>query len=126
MGKQPITIPKEELERQREFSEQIRRHYLETLGRQPLACVDTYGCQQNEADSQLLRGMMIDMGFGFTEEPDQADLALFNTCAVREHAEQRVFGNIGALTHAKRRRPDMIVAMCGCMAQQERIKEKVK
>ena len=53
MGKQPITIPKEELERQREFSEQIRRHYLETLGRQPLACVDTYGCQQNEADSRI-------------------------------------------------------------------------
>ncbi len=126
MGKGAIEISKEELLRQQQFSEKIRQHYLETMGRQPLACVDTYGCQQNEADSQLLRGMMVDMGFGFTDQPDQADLVLFNTCAVREHAEQRVFGNIGALVHAKRRRPGMIVAMCGCMAQQERIKEKVK
>lgn len=122
----PVTITEEELLRQQEFSDKIRQYYMAALGRQPLALTDTYGCQQNEADTELLRGMMVDMGFGFTDDQEEADLILMNTCAVREHAEQRVFGNVGALTHVKRRHPGLVVAVCGCMAQQEHIRDKVK
>lgn len=120
------TITQEELLQQQEYCAKIRQYYLEKSEKQPLACTDTYGCQQNEADTELLRGMFTDMGFAFTNDPEQADVVIFNTCAVREHAEQRVFGNVGALTHVKRRNPNLVVAICGCMAQQERIKEKVK
>ena len=120
------TITQEELLQQQEYSSQIHQYYMAKLGRQPLALTDTYGCQQNEADTEILRGMLVDMGFGFTQEEEQADLILFNTCAVREHAEQRVFGNVGALVHVKRRHPHLVVALCGCMTQQEHVKEKVK
>ena len=126
MGKTPVTVSQEELLRQQEYSQRIHQYYQEKLGRAPVACTDTYGCQQNESDSEILRGMMAQMGFTFTHEPEEADLVLFNTCAVREHAEMRVYGNVGALVHQKRRNPDLIVAVCGCMAQQERVAEKIK
>ncbi len=70
--------------------------------------------------------MLAQMGFGFTESPDEADLILFNTCAVREHASDRVFGNVGALKHIKRRRPDVLIAVCGCMVQQEHVAQKFR
>lgn len=92
----------------------------------PLAHVRTFGCQQNVSDSERIKGMLAQMGFGFTEEPEQADLILFNTCAVREHAEDRVFGNVGALKGIKRRRPDVLIALCGCMVQQEHIAQRIK
>ncbi|MBQ5913730.1 MAG: hypothetical protein IIW90_01445, partial [Alistipes sp.] len=76
------------------------------LPRQPLGCVVTFGCQQNEADSELIRGMMIDMGFALTEDETKADLLVFNTCAIREHAEMRVFGNVGQTSHYKKDNPD--------------------
>ena len=69
---------------------------------QPLAFVDTYGCQQNEADSERIRGYLREMGFGFTADEEQARVIVINTCAIREHAEQRVLGNLGALVHVKR------------------------
>ncbi|MBU5435237.1 tRNA (N6-isopentenyl adenosine(37)-C2)-methylthiotransferase MiaB [Pseudoflavonifractor sp. MSJ-37] len=92
----------------------------------PLAMVDTYGCQQNEADSERLRGYLSEMGYGFTDDEHEADLVLVNTCAIREHAEQRVLGNVGALTHTKRANPNQIVCLCGCMAQEEHVAKKVK
>lgn len=92
----------------------------------PLAMVVTYGCQQNVSDSERLKGMLRDMGFAFTEEADEADLMLFNTCAVREHAEDRVFGNVGALKHYKRRKPGLIIGLCGCMVQQSAVAERFK
>ena len=61
--------------------------------------METYGCQQNEADSEQIRGMLEHCGYGSTDGPEGADLVIFNTCAIREHAEQRVFGNVGALVH---------------------------
>ena len=91
-----------------------------------LAMVDTYGCQQNEADSEKLRGYLAEMGYGFTEDEFSADIIVINTCAVREHAEMRVFGNVGALNHTKKARPDQIIAVCGCMVQQEHIAKKLK
>ena len=63
----------------------------------PLAYVHSYGCQQNVNDGERIKGVLVDIGYGLCDKPEDADLILFNTCAVREHAEQRVFGNVGAL-----------------------------
>ena len=95
-------------------------------GRRPLAMVDTSGCQQNEADSEKLRGYLAMMGYGFTQDEFQADVIVVNTCAVREHAEMRVLGNVGALNHSKKARPGQIIAVCGCMVQQEHMAQKLK
>ena len=92
----------------------------------PLAFVDTYGCQQNEADSERIRGYLEQMGFGFTGDEERARIIVINTCAIREHAEQRVFGNVGALVHVKRRRPDTLICLCGCMAQQPHVVKKIR
>ena len=92
----------------------------------PLAFVDTYGCQQNEADSERIRGYLEKMGFGFTDREEEARIIVINTCAIREHAEQRVFGNVGALVHVKRRHPDAIICLCGCMAQQPHAAKKLR
>ncbi|MBR5115090.1 MAG: tRNA (N6-isopentenyl adenosine(37)-C2)-methylthiotransferase MiaB [Oscillospiraceae bacterium] len=95
-------------------------------GRRPLALVDTYGCQQNEADSERIRGMLRLMGYEFTEDEYAADLIVVNTCAVREHAEQRVLGNVGALNHTKKAKPEQKIVLCGCMVQQKHMAERVK
>ena len=92
----------------------------------PLALVDTYGCQQNEADSEKLRGFLAEMGCAFTEDEFAADIIVVNTCAVREHAEMRVLGNVGALNHTKKAKPSQIIALCGCMVQQPHMAQKVK
>lgn len=90
------------------------------------ALVETYGCQQNVSDSQKIAGMLCEMGFSMTQSREDADIIIFNTCAVREHAELRVFGNIGALAPLKRKRPGLMIGVCGCMAQQEHIAQKIK
>ena len=92
----------------------------------PKAMVDTYGCQQNEADSQILRGFLAEMGYDFTAAEDQADVVVINTCAVREHAETRVLGNVGALTHTKRKNPNQIICLCGCAMQEPHMAEKIR
>ena len=120
-------VTPEELAVQRGYMDRVREHYERRLShRSPLACVRTFGCQQNVSDSEHIKGMLADMGFGFTEQPDDADFILFNTCAVREHAEDRVFGNIGALKALKRRRPDVLIGVCGCMAQQDHVAKKLR
>ena len=92
----------------------------------PLAYVETYGCQQNEADSERIRGLLTESGYAITDTPEGADVVVMNTCAIREHAEQRVFGNLGALTHTKRRHPGQKIFLCGCMAGQEQVVERIK
>lgn len=92
----------------------------------PLAFVRTFGCQQNVSDSERLSGMLAKMGFGFTDTPDNANLILFNTCAVREHAQDRVFGNVGRLKAIKEQRPDTLIVLCGCMMQQQHVAEKIR
>jgi len=120
-------ITPEELQEQIPYRDKVRLHYTESKpDAPPLACIRTFGCQQNVADSEHIKGMLFEMGFGFTDEPEMADLILFNTCAVREHACDRVFGNVGALKHIKRRRPDVIIAVCGCMVQQPHVAAKLK
>lgn len=91
-----------------------------------LAFVDTYGCQQNEADSEHLRGWLSEMGFEFTRDEFEADVIVINTCAVREHAEMRVLGNVGALSHTKKAKPGQIIAVCGCMVQQKHMADKLR
>ncbi|MBO4693947.1 MAG: tRNA (N6-isopentenyl adenosine(37)-C2)-methylthiotransferase MiaB [Clostridia bacterium] len=86
----------------------------------PKACVTTYGCQQNVSDSQHLKGLLLSMGYELTDDPDGADFILFNTCAVREHAEDRVWGNVGAMKKYKAKNPNAVLAVCGCMVQQEK------
>ncbi len=95
-------------------------------GRQRLAHTETYGCQQNVNDTERIRGMLKSAGFGFTDKAEDADIVIYNTCAVRENAEQRVFGRLGILKHIKEQKPDMLIAVCGCMVQQEHITKKIK
>lgn len=109
-----VSIPQNAILHQLDLCQVIQSR----LPEHPLAFVETYGCQQNEADSERLRGYLHAMGFSFVQKADDADLVLLNTCAIREHAEQRVFGNVGALSHTKRRRPGQKIVVCGCMAQQ--------
>ena len=95
-------------------------------GCQPTAFTHHYGCQQNVSDGEKLDGMLLEMGYAFCESAENADLVLFNTCAVRENAEDRIFGNVGALKHAKRQNPGMVIGLCGCMVQQGHMAEKFR
>ena len=92
----------------------------------PKACVVTFGCQQNVSDSERLKGMLIKCGYDITEDMSDAQFIIFNTCAVREHAEDRVYGNIGTTKALKKENPDIIVAVCGCMAQRQSVADKIK
>ena len=118
-------IPAEDIQRQKEYCAELRALNAR-LPAPPKAWVDTYGCQQNEADSELLRGMLADMGYQISGSEEGADVIVINTCAIREHAEQRVFGNVGALVHGKRRNPGQIIALCGCMAQEPHVAERLR
>ena len=118
-----VQIPAAQLERQRDFEAKIK----EMHSHRPLrAMVDTFGCQQNVADSQHIMGMLEAMGCTFTDEAAQADVVVLNTCAIRDHAEKRVYGNLGALTHTKKANPAQVICLCGCMAQRPEVAEKVR
>ncbi len=88
-------------------------------GTRPRAFVLTFGCQQNEADSEILRGMSVEMGYAITDTPDDADLILVNTCAIREHAELKALSIIGQYKHLKAKKPELLIGVCGCMVTQE-------
>ncbi len=119
-------ISETELTRQREYTEQVREILgAKYYGTTPKAFVHTYGCQGNVADSERIIGQLLEMGYTLTEDASEADLILYNTCAVREHAEDRVFGNVGAIKRYKKAKPDLIIALCGCMMQQAHIREKI-
>ena len=119
----PVTVSDEQLQSQFTYIDAIASM---NNGKQLRAYTHTFGCQQNEADTEHIRGMLREMGYTMTEDANEADFILFNTCAVREHAEDRAFGNIGSLSHLKKRRPEVVIALCGCMAQQEKNVEKIK
>ena len=121
-----ISVSDEELQRQREFAalvSDIVKHRFESA---PKAFVHTYGCQGNVADGERLKGMLEQMGYVMTDALEEADLVLYNTCAIREHAEDRVFGNVGALKNIKAEKKDMKILLCGCMMQQERVAKKIR
>ena len=100
--------------------------YAAEYGHTRRALTETYGCQQNENDTERIRGMLRDAGFEFTDDMKNADVVIYNTCAVRENAEQKVFGRLGLLKPVKERRRNMVIGVCGCMVQQEHITEKIK
>ena len=118
-------ITKEQLDAQLAFCDKIKS-YWHARGTTPCAYVETYGCQQNEADSERIRGILIESGYAITDKAEGADVVVMNTCAIREHAEQRVFGNLGALTHTKRRHSGQKIFLCGCMAGQETVVKRIK
>ena len=93
-------------------------------GEVPMAYVRTYGCQQNVADGEKIKGMLAQMGFSFCDSPEEADFILFTPCAVREHAEDRLFGNVGAQHNLQRRHPGIIIAVCGCMTEQQSVMDR--
>ena len=125
MNRTTPVIPAEDIQRQKEYCAQLRQ-LNDQKPAPPRAYVDTYGCQQNEADSELIRGMLCEMGYDITDTDQGADVIVINTCAIREHAEQRVFGNVGALVHGKRRNPSQIICLCGCMAQEPHVADRIR
>ncbi len=125
MERTTTVISQADIDRQLDFCHQTAAITAQ-LPTPPLAFVDTYGCQQNEADSERIRGYLAQMGFGFTSDEEQARVIVINTCAIREHAEQRVFGNLGALVHTKRRHPEQIICLCGCMAQEPHVADRIR
>ncbi|MEE1280282.1 MAG: tRNA (N6-isopentenyl adenosine(37)-C2)-methylthiotransferase MiaB [Oscillospiraceae bacterium] len=121
-------VPQSELEKQREYALKVKEILESSYPRDyvPYAFIHSYGCQQNVSDGEKIKGVLSQMGYKMTDCPDNADFVMYNTCAVREHAEQRVFGNVGALKNIKRRRPNMLIGLCGCMTQQESVADKLK
>ena len=125
MDRKQVLLDDGQMARQREFTEKIHAMH-QARGRTPLALVDTFGCQQNVADSQHILGMLRDMGCEFTDDAARADIVVMNTCAIRDHAEKRVYGTLGALTHTKKANPEQIICLCGCMAQRPEVARKVR
>lgn len=114
-------------------AEQVKQQYVymdfisrRNAGRILRMFTQTFGCQQNTADTERIAGMLHEMGYEKTAEIEQADIIIVNTCAVREHAELRILGWLGELTHLKKKNPDLIICLCGCMAQEAHIPEKIR
>ena len=118
----------EESKRQQEYIERLKEIISkkeELLGRKPTCCVTTFGCQMNAKDSEKLVGILKEAGYEIIESED-ADFVIFNTCTVRDNANQRVYGRLGQLGHQKKKNPDMKIALCGCMMQEEAVVAKIK
>lgn len=129
MVNKKTVVSEEQISLQYEYMQFIARMNMEktqVLERVPRAFTQTFGCQQNEADTQHIAGMLHEMGYDKADRAEDADIIVINTCAVREHAESRALGHIGALAHLKKARPDVIICLCGCMVQQEHIPDKIK
>ena len=123
-----VLLSQEETVRQYEFIEKAAMHVQrlkEELGRQPTCCVTTFGCQMNARDSEKLVGILERAGYQLIEE-ENADFVIFNTCTVRDNANQRVYGRLGVLNGYKRKNPKMKIALCGCMMQEPTVIEKIK
>ncbi len=125
MKTKTTVISEEALARQLAFCDKIAAYWHER-STVPTAYVETYGCQQNEADSERIRGMLQSGGYAMASEAEGADVVVMNTCAIREHANQRVFGNLGVLTHTKRRHPGQKIFLCGCMAGQTVVTDRIR
>ncbi len=121
-------LPKEESSRQSQFIARCRGwagDFEKTHHRRPTASVQTFGCQMNARDSEKLSGILEQIGFELKEEED-ADLVLYNTCTVRDNANQRVYGRLGYVHSLKKKNPAMLIGLCGCMMQEESVIEKIR
>ncbi len=116
-------ISEQELLTQQEYTGKVASLFAD---RRPLAHIRTYGCQQNEADSERIAGMAEAMGYTVTEDEKEADLIVVNTCAVREHAELKALSITGQFKHLKARKPSLLIGICGCMVSQEHRKNDIK
>lgn len=118
---------KKEVEKQNKFLSLAKSLLEYKFGdKSPKAYVHTFGCQGNVSDGERMKGLLSDMGYVFVDDEKEADLILLNTCAIREHAEDRVYGNIGRLKVLKKQNPDLIICICGCMVQQKHVEEKIR
>lgn len=127
--KAPKVIDKEELLKQKQITLRIRENNeleKQRTGKQKYMHIITFGCQQNNSDSEKIKGILAEMGYVHTEQKEQADLIIINTCCVRENAELKLYGNIGALKQLKSENPGLIIAVCGCMMQQEHAVAMIK
>lgn len=119
----------EETRRQLAYIDRLTEHVTgltSELGRAPKACVVTFGCQMNARDSEKLLGILITAGYEETSEESEADLVLYNTCSVRDNANQRVYGRLGVLKGYKKSRPHLKIVLCGCMMQEESCVDKIR
>ena len=121
MTERKIQISKEQIAAQKEIMNLIKKSQR-AMPR--YAMVETYGCQQNVNDSQRIEGMLMEMGYTLTDDRSIADIIIFNTCAIRENAHAKVYGKLGALKHLKKKKPSLIIGVCGCMVQQEQIAKR--
>ena len=122
-------LPPEAIELQHEYTDKLfawNCRYKAEKGYSRKAYVLTFGCQQNEADSERLAGMAKAMGYDIIQAPDDADFIIVNTCAIREHAELKALSTIGQFKHIKNKNPELIIAVCGCMVTQEHRKNDIK
>ena len=121
MEKREYLVPEEEMKRQEEFAAMVRE-----LPHRPKSYhVVTYGCQMNAHDSEKIAGMLEKMGLNASEKREEADLVIFNTCCVRENAERRALGNVTWLKEVRKQKPDMVIAVCGCMIQEPGMAETI-
>ncbi|MCC8014129.1 MAG: tRNA (N6-isopentenyl adenosine(37)-C2)-methylthiotransferase MiaB [Eubacterium sp.] len=121
--------PQREPQRQEYFIEkcsEILSLKTSEIGKSLKAYVGTYGCQMNARDSEKLKGMLLKMGYIEAENEDNADFIIYNTCCVRENAENKVYGNLGLLKHLKKENKQLKIALCGCMMQQKHVVETIK
>lgn len=119
-------VSNQEIAAQMEYARRAKSLLSQRYSHPPMAYVHSFGCQQNQSDGEKIKGLLAQIGYGFTDQVENADLVIYNTCAVRENAQDRVFGNVGALKPVKQERPDMLIGLCGCMMQQNSVSEKIK
>ena len=115
---------KEQNSKQRLLEYNIR--YCAIHEKKPLVYLKSFGCQQNVSDGEKIKGKLSEVGYDFTDDISSAQFILYNTCAVRENAEDKVYGYIGDLKHMKEENPELIIGICGCMAQQEHVARRIK
>ena len=124
----PKAVNVEEGKRQQEYLNKLKEMIAvqtATTGKKPTCCVTTFGCQMNAKDSEKLVGILEEAGYEMIESED-ADFVIYNTCTVRDNANQRVYGRLGQLQHYKKKNPSMKIALCGCMMQEPTVIEKLK
>ncbi len=129
MEKKTVNITQEQIEEQYTFMREVKDRnafFFEQNKRIPKAHVLTFGCQQNESDSEYIAGMAVEMGYELTEEPSEAELIVVNTCAVREHAELKALSITGQFKHLKKQNKNLKIGICGCMVTQEHRKDDIK
>jgi len=128
-GRNAVTVSAEEITRQRQFLEEVKQinHQNELKsGKKKLYHLVTFGCQMNENDSERLAGFLGEMGYSETDDINESDVIIYNTCCVRENAEVKVYGHLGALKQLKKEKPELIIAVCGCMMQQQEVVDHIR